>query len=78
MLVSLRCAAMLRGVRGRPAADLDRLVEVVSDIGRLAEEVDPHLESLEVNPLRVAGSEIEALDALVVWRDAATRREEAS
>ncbi|GAA3742217.1 acyl-CoA synthetase (NDP forming) [Spinactinospora alkalitolerans] len=80
MLESLRGAALLRGVRGRPAADVDRLAEVVGAIGTLAEELHPHLDSLEVNPLRVDGSRIEALDALVTWRgaDPRTPGEEAS
>jgi acyl-CoA synthetase (NDP forming) len=69
MLRGLRAAALLDGVRGRPAADVDRLCDVVSAIGRLAEELGDNLESLEVNPLRVDGSQIEALDALVVWKD---------
>lgn len=68
MLRQLRAAALLDGLRGRPAADLDRLAEVVSAVGTLAEELGDALESLEVNPVRVHGSEIEALDALVVWR----------
>jgi acetate---CoA ligase (ADP-forming) len=68
MLQSLRGAAVLKGVRGRPAADFDQLASVVSAIGGLAEAIGPRLQTLEINPLRVAGSEIEALDALVVWR----------
>lgn len=73
LLEGLRGAALLRGVRGRPAADLPRLAEVVACVGRAAQALDAatggRLESLEVNPLRVHGSEIEALDALVAWRE---------
>lgn len=68
MLTGLRGAAVLRGHRGAPAADLDRLAEVVAAVGRLAAALGPALESLEINPLRVCGSRIEALDALVVRR----------
>lgn len=72
LLGSLRGALLLRGVRGRPAADLAQLARVVAAVGRAATALDHasdgRLESLEVNPLRVHGSEIEALDALVVWR----------
>ncbi|GAA2448842.1 acetate--CoA ligase family protein [Actinomadura vinacea] len=68
LLTGLRGAALLRGVRGGPAADLDRLAGVVAAVGRLAEELGPDLEALEINPLRVAGAEIEALDVLVAWR----------
>ncbi|MEY9212433.1 acetate--CoA ligase family protein [Thermobifida halotolerans] len=69
MLEGLRGAALLRGVRGRPGADVAALAEVVAAVGRLAEELGPHLESLEINPLRAAGSCVEALDVLVTWRD---------
>lgn len=69
LLTGLRGAAVLEGVRGRPAADLDRLCGAVVAVGRLAERLGDDLDSLEVNPLRVHGSEVEALDALVVWRD---------
>jgi acyl-CoA synthetase (NDP forming) len=70
MLERLRGAALLEGARGRQPADLARLAEVLAAIGRLAESLGDALQSLEVNPLRVAGHEIEALDALVVWKEA--------
>lgn len=67
LLQRLRGAAILDGVRGGTPADIDRLAEVIAAIGVLAQSLGERLESLEVNPLRVAGSEIEALDALVTW-----------
>lgn len=69
MLARLRGAALLTGVRGRAPADLDRVAEVVAAVGRLAADLGDRLESLEVNPLRVDGSDVEALDVLVAWRD---------
>jgi acyl-CoA synthetase (NDP forming) len=68
MFARLRGARLLDGTRDRPWADVAGLAEVVTRIARLAESLGDPLESLEVNPLRVAGDEIEALDALVVWR----------
>jgi len=68
MLDELQGKALLRGARGSTPADLDRLVEVVYRTSRLAQALGDTLESLEINPLRVAGSEIEALDALITWR----------
>ena len=38
-------------------------------IGDAASALGPQLAALEVNPLRVSGSEIEALDALAIWTD---------
>jgi acetate---CoA ligase (ADP-forming) len=48
-------------------ADLDALCAVIARIGDLALALGNDLESLEVNPLRVAGPDIEALDAAVTW-----------
>ncbi len=71
MLKSLRAAKLLEGFRGAPAADLDRLAEVIAAIGDAALALGDGLETLEVNPLWVCGGRIEALDALTVWRPAA-------
>ncbi|MFI7166302.1 acetate--CoA ligase family protein [Rhodococcus erythropolis] len=71
LLDQLRCAAVLDGVRGGAAADRDRLAEVISRIGDLAVALGPDLVSLEINPLRVDGAQIEALDAVVEWKDQA-------
>ncbi len=67
MLDELRGKAVLEGARGSRAADLDRLVEAIVAFARLAERMGPRLASIEANPLRVDGSNVEALDAVVVW-----------
>jgi acetate---CoA ligase (ADP-forming) len=64
MLAELRGAASLTGARGSVPADLDALSDVVVGIGRAAAAVG-ELDTLEVNPLRVNGSRVEALDVLV-------------
>jgi succinyl-CoA synthetase beta subunit len=43
------------------------VAEVVVRIAGLAERLGPQLESLEINPLLVNGSHVEALDALITW-----------
>jgi acyl-CoA synthetase (NDP forming) len=68
LLRTLKSAPLLDGARGGTPADLDRLAEVVSAIGDVVHALGDDLESLEVNPLRVDGADIEALDALVTWR----------
>ncbi len=68
MLNELRGKALLDGVRGSAPADVDRLVRTIVDFARLAERLGPELDSIEVNPLRVDGAAIEALDAVVVWQ----------
>jgi acyl-CoA synthetase (NDP forming) len=67
MLYELRGAALLRGARGTQPADMDRLVSVIAQIARLAEGLGSALDTLEVNPLRVDGDQVEVLDALAVW-----------
>jgi succinyl-CoA synthetase beta subunit len=73
MLGELRGAKLLQGARGMQAADLDAIAAVVARIGDAAVALGPELEALEVNPLWVRGADVEALDALAVWRADATR-----
>jgi acyl-CoA synthetase (NDP forming) len=66
LLGELRGAPLLHGVRGAPPADLDALAGVITAIADAALSLGTALRTLEVNPLRVAGTQIEALDVLVV------------
>jgi acyl-CoA synthetase (NDP forming) len=72
MLGRLRAARLLQGFRGSPPVDLDRLAAVIAGIGDAALALGDSLAALEVNPLWVRGSDIEALDALALWTDAPT------
>ena len=66
MLGELRGVPLLRGARGTRPADLAALSRVITAIADAAASLDGSLRALEVNPLWVNGSQIEALDALVV------------
>jgi acetate---CoA ligase (ADP-forming) len=66
MLAELRGSALLRGARGRRPADLDALAGVICLLGDAAAALDGSLRALEVNPLWVDGSQVEALDVLIV------------
>jgi acyl-CoA synthetase (NDP forming) len=68
MLGELKGAKMLEGQRGVPAADLDAVAEAIARIGDAAVALGPTLEALDVNPLWVRGSQVEALDGLAVAR----------
>ncbi|MFF3845793.1 acetate--CoA ligase family protein [Streptomyces sp. NPDC002328] len=70
MLGELRGRALLDGVRGRPPADLDALVEVVLRVQHMALELGDDLAELDINPLMVLprGQGAVALDALAVCR----------
>ena len=46
-----------------------RSQHVIARIGDAAVALGPDLEALEVNPLWVRGADVEALDALAVWRE---------
>jgi acyl-CoA synthetase (NDP forming) len=69
MLLSLRGSRLLEGERGREPVDLDAVGTAVAAIGDLALGLGPELAALEVNPLWVRGSQVEALDALAIWQD---------
>ncbi|AJE80395.1 pimeloyl-CoA synthetase [Streptomyces albus] len=69
LLHSLRGAELLRGYRGSPVADVPRLARTIARVSRLAAALGDELEALEINPLRVHGSTVEALDAVLTWRD---------
>jgi hypothetical protein len=65
LLLSLRSAALLTGVRGRPPVDLTALAEQVALITRLA-CAHPEVVDLEVNPLLATAEGAVALDARAV------------
>jgi hypothetical protein len=67
MLDGLRGRAVLDGVRGAAPADVETLARVIARTGDLALALGDDLESLEINPLRVDGMTIEALDTVVTW-----------
>lgn len=69
MLGELRGAALLRGTRGQVQVDIHALSEVIYRISRLALSLGPRLNVLEINPLLVSASHVEALDVLVSWQD---------
>ncbi|MFE0039294.1 acetate--CoA ligase family protein [Streptomyces sp. NPDC059015] len=65
LLRGLRTAALLSGVRGRPAVDVDAAAEAVERITAVA-AAHPEIAELEVNPLLVRPDGALALDARTV------------
>jgi succinyl-CoA synthetase beta subunit len=65
----LKGAAMLRGVRGRRAVDVEALADVVLRIAA-AMTARPEISEIDINPLTVlpSGQGAIALDALIVTR----------
>jgi acetyltransferase len=71
MLEGLRMRPLLEGFRGRPAAAVGRLVEVLVRLSYLAADF-PEVAELDINPLLVGPDGVLALDARIVGdRDAA-------
>jgi hypothetical protein len=68
MLDELQGAALLHGARGSRPADMDGLVDAIVRVAHLAQALGDDLESLEINPLRVDGNQVEALDAVLTWQ----------
>jgi acyl-CoA synthetase (NDP forming) len=66
MIGELRGSSLLRGARGGKPASLDAVAEAIAGIGRTALSLGGGLRALEVNPLRVNGDQVEALDVLVI------------
>lgn len=68
MLEEFAGGALLAGVRGRPAADIDAVVDAVVSVGDLLVE-EPAIAEVDVNPLLATAGGAVALDALVVLED---------
>lgn len=65
LLESLRSYPLLTGFRGRPAVDMDRLVETLIRFSYLVADL-PQVRELDVNPLLVTPRGVVALDARVL------------
>ncbi|WP_433476998.1 acetate--CoA ligase family protein [Spirillospora sp. CA-142024] len=73
MVAGLRGFPLLTGTRGRPAADVDALVDVIMKVQRMGLELDGVLTELDINPLAVLPAGAVALDALAVTTPERTR-----
>ena len=70
MLRSLKSWPLLKGYRGKPGANLDKLIEIIMRFSYLVADY-PQIKELDVNPLLVTPEDVIALDArVVVDRDA--------
>jgi acetate---CoA ligase (ADP-forming) len=67
MLGEFRASPLLHGARGQERVDMERLTDAICGIADAALSLGEQLDTLEVNPLRVSGAEVEALDVLVTW-----------
>jgi acyl-CoA synthetase (NDP forming) len=68
-LRNLKAAPLLTGGRGRPAVDLDAVVQAIQKIVDAALGFGAGLSLLEINPLAISSAGVEVLDALALWRE---------
>ena len=70
MIDEVKGAKLLRGFRGKPAADSDALADTLVSVSHLAVHLEGRLAELDINPLMVMpkGQGVKAVDALVVLR----------
>jgi acyl-CoA synthetase (NDP forming) len=66
LLQQLKGERLLRGFRGMPGVELDKLADVISRVSRFAADHRDVISELDVNPLICAGGRITAVDALIV------------
>lgn len=71
MLSDVKGARVLQGFRGRPATDVEALVDTLVRVSHLAVHLEGRLAELDINPLLVlpAGRGVKAVDTLVVFKD---------
>lgn len=66
---SLKIAKLLRGYRGKPAGDIEAVVNAVMAVAAYAEAHRGNLVELDVNPLMVLPKGAIAVDALIIQAD---------
>ncbi|MBO2452811.1 acetate--CoA ligase family protein [Actinomadura barringtoniae] len=66
ILRSLRGSALLHGVRGRPAADEEAIVDIVVRLSELAADLAGELAEIDINPIIAGETGALVVDALVV------------
>ena len=70
MINEVKGARLLEGFRGRPAADIDALIETLVNVSNLGAQLEGSLAELDINPLMVlpAGQGVKAADAVAVFQ----------
>ena len=69
MLDDLKTGALLDGVRGKPAADRDAIAALLVHVSQWASDMQPILSELDLNPVIVGPSGIEAVDCVMIFEN---------
>ncbi|MHB1420633.1 MAG: acetate--CoA ligase family protein, partial [Bacillota bacterium] len=75
MIREVRAYSILQGLRGKPPADFQAIVDVLMKVSRMVTEMGDAIEELDINPLIVfpQGRGIKAADALIVKKESDRR-----
>ena len=65
MMREINARKILDHVRGMPAVDVEKLAEVIVNVGKIGLE-NEHVKEMDINPLIISGSTPVAVDALIV------------
>jgi acetyltransferase len=65
MIREIKGHRVLQGMRGKPAADVDAIVEAILRVSQLVTDYADDIEELDINPLVVFSEGAKAVDALV-------------
>ena len=65
-VLGLRSAALLQGARGRAVADIEALTQVIQNFMAMGIALQDAIQEAEINPLLVSGSDMAAVDCLVI------------
>lgn len=68
MIEETKSASLLKGVRGKPKADIGALANAIMKVQRLAMDLSDQIVELDINPLLARPDGVVALDALVIGR----------
>jgi acyl-CoA synthetase (NDP forming) len=65
-LLGLRGAALLKGVRGHPAVDIEAVIDAAMRLSALAADLGDLIAEVDINPLIALPTGAVAVDALIV------------
>ena len=68
MLSEIKAAGLLRGLRGRPAADREALINTLLAVSTMVSDLSDSIAEVDLNPLMVYPQGVFAVDALVTLK----------
>jgi acyl-CoA synthetase (NDP forming) len=69
VLMGLRGAALLKGARGKAPADIDAIIDAVTGLSALAEDLGELISEIDVNPLVALPDRAVVVDALIIPKE---------